>query len=267
MKIAYKYLAAILMSLALANGWSCFQPSCLGAQQTPVNLAQRLQVLGAEDARLAPIGQARPFSSSILAEAATAGLTVMATSKVSSRTNQFFAELQQKLALEATEAQLLDFLQKVSATNASLRVQTLRVCSTPDRSHLQVNMAIAGYYRLPAAGQPPDAAQTEYLVLSQRRHLRYAALDCYTLTKSLLPSGWQLDGFNLQDGKRLSAQGQAPADQVALLEEVRARFEKVQSQDGKNLFSSGEATMRMATPGRTNFLWSMEFELRPPELR
>jgi hypothetical protein len=269
MKIIYKYFAPILMSLALTNGWSCFQPSCRGAEQTPVNLADRIQVSGTEDAGLVSIDQARPFSSSILTEAQRAGLMVMSTAKVRSRTNQPFTELQQTLALEAAEPQLLDFLRNIAASNSPLRIQSLSVRATLDRSRLQASVAIAGDYR-PAAGEQsrePDATQTEYLVMSKRRHLRQAALDCYNLTKSTLPSGWQLDSLNFQDGKRLSAQGQAPADQVRLLEDVRAKLEKAQAQDGKDLFSSGVATMRMAAPDRTNFLWSMQFDLRPQESR
>ena len=268
MKITYKYSATILLSVALANSWSYFQPSCRGAEQTPVNLAERIRVLGAEDAGLVMIDQARPFSSSIFTEASKAGLMVMSTSKVTSSTNGSFTELKQNLTLEATEPQLLDFLRNVAASNSPLRVRSLSVRPTPDRSRLQASVAIAGDYRLPVAAQSrePDAAETEYLVLSQRRHLRQAALDCYNLTKSTLPSGWQLEGLRFQDGKQLSVQGQAPGDQVRLLEDVRAKLEKAQDQDGKELFSSGQATMRMA-PGLTNFLWSMQFDLRLAESR
>jgi hypothetical protein len=52
-----------------------------------------------------------------------------------------------------------------------------------------------------------------------------------------------------------------------LLDDVRAKLERAQAEDGKNLFSSGEATMRMASPNRTNFLWSMQFALRPQDSR
>jgi hypothetical protein len=267
MKITHKYFTTILLSFALANGGPCFQPACRGAEQPPVNLAERIRVLGAEDAGLVPIDKAPTLSFSILNETSRAGLALMTTSKVSSRTNQFFAELQQNLILEATEPQLLDFLRNVAATNSALRVQSLLVLPTPDRSRLRVTMGIAGEYRLPRTGQPPDAEQTEYLVLSQRRHLRQAALDCYNLTKATLPAGWQLDGLKFQDGKQLSAEGQAPPGQVPLLEEVRAKLEKAQGSDGKPLFSSGQATMRTVRPGLTNFWWSMEFELSPPESR
>ena len=270
MNIAYKYSATILMSLALANWSLCFQSSCRGAEQTPANLAERTRVLGAEDPGLIPIDQAPRFSSRIMAEATSARLIVMSASKVTSHTNEFFAELRQNLALEATEPQLLDFLGNLARSNSTLRVQSLSLRPTPDRSRLQVSVAITGDYRLPVAGQSqePATAQPEYLVLSQRRQLRQTALDCYNVTKSTLPPGWKFDSLGLQDGKRLSLQGVASVDQVGLLEDVRAKFEKAQTQDGKALFlpSLEGAAMRMIELGRTNFSWSMDFELRPAEL-
>jgi len=264
-----KYSATVLMSLALANGSSCFQSTCRGAEETPVNVAERIRVLGAEEPGVLPIEQSRRFSAGILAETSRAGLIVMSTSRVTSRTNGYFKELRQNLAFEATERQLLDFLRNVAASNSALRVQSLSLHLTPDRSRLCASMAIAGAYRLPAAGpsSEPAAAQLEYAVLSERHHLRQAALDCYNLTQSTLPPSWQLDSLNFQDGKRLSVQGNAPAEQVRLLEDVRASFEKAPAQGGTDLFlpSSGQATMRMAAPGVTNFSWSMQFDLRSPE--
>jgi hypothetical protein len=268
MKIAYqypKYSATLLMSVALANGSSCFQSRA--AEQTPVDLTERIRVLSAEDLGLLPIDQSRRFSSGIMTETSRAGLLLRSTSRVTSRTNGYFTELRQNLSLEATEPQLLDFLRNVATSNSVFRVQSLSLRPTPDRTRLGASMAIAGDYRLPDAGPAPDpaAAQLEYQVLSQRRHLRQAALDCYNVTKSTLPPGWQLDSLNFQDGKRLSLQGNAPAEQVRLLEDVRAGFEKAQPQEGKDLFSSGQATMQLTAPAMTNFSWSMQFALRPPE--
>jgi hypothetical protein len=269
MNIAYKYSITSLTFLALANWSLCFQTPCRGAEQTPADLAERIRVLGAEDPGLPPIDQAHAFSSSIASEAANAGLTLMRTTRVESRTNASLIELRQNLVVEATEPQILEFLRNLAASNSTLRAQSLSLHPTPDRSRLQASIAITGDYRLPATGQSqgPAAAQVEYLVLSQRRQLRQAALDCHKLTKSTLPPGWNLDNFSFADGQRLIMQGDAPADQVRLLPEVQAKFEKAQAQDGKPLFrpASGDATMRMIEPGRTNFAWSMHFELRPIE--
>jgi hypothetical protein len=268
MKIAYKHFATVL-SLAVASAWSCFEPSCRGAEPTPADLAERIRVLGTEDVGLLPVDQAPTLSSSILTEAERAGLVVMSFSRVTSHTNGSFTELRQALDLQATERQLVDFLTNAAAINSPLRVQSLSLRPATNGTLLHASMVIVGDYRLPAAwlSPEPDAAQTEYRVLSQRRELRQAALDCYKLLTSSLPPGWQFDRMTLQDGKRLSAQGEAPADQVRLLEEFRAKLEKAPAQDGKDLFvpSSGEATMRMVSPGLTNFSWSMQFELRPPE--
>jgi hypothetical protein len=259
----------ILMSLALVNWWLCLQSPCEGAEQAPPDVAERIRVLAAEDLGLQPVEQARQFSQSTLAEALRAKVLVLSNSKVTSLTNESFTESRQVLSLQATESQLLEFLGNLASSNSALRVQSLALRPTPDHSRLAADIAIVANYRRPAPGPSPesDAAQTEYRVLAERRHLRQAALACYTLTKSTLPPSWQFDSLNFQDGKRFSVQGVAPADQVQILEDVRARLEKTQGQGGKDLFlpSSGQATMRMAEPGLTNFSWSMQFDLRPPE--
>jgi hypothetical protein len=259
------------MFLLLANWSPCLQSPCQGAEQTPADVAARIRVLAAEDLGLQPVDQACHFSQSTLAEALRAKVVVLSNSKVTSLTNESFTESRQVLSLQATESQLLDFLRNLAASNSALRVQSLSLRPSPDHSRLLANVAIAANYRRPALGpmHESDVVQAEYQVLIQRRHLRQAALDCYNLAKSTLPAAWQLDSLNFQDGKRLSVQGVAPADQLPLLENVRAGLEKAQDQDGKDLFlpSTGQATMRMADSGLTNFSWSMQFELRPPEDR
>ncbi len=259
----------MLMALAVGNWWLCFQSPCQAAAQSPANLAERIRVLAAEDPGLLPVSDAGHFPQSILAEAFSAKLVLLSSSKVTSLTNAFFTESRQVLNLEATEPQLLHFLGKIAASNSPLRVQSLSLRPTPDQSRLRANMVMVADYRLPAPGSTPDsdAAQAEYLVLSRRRHLRQAALDCYNQTKSTLPPGWQLETFSFRDGKHVNMQGVAPADQVPLLEDVRAGLEKAKGQEGKDLVSSGQATMRMIEPGLTNFTWSMQFALQPPESR
>src|SRR5262245_32700707 len=260
MKITYKYSAGILMSLALTNWLSPVQSLCWAAERARANLAERIRVLEAADHGLLPIAKARQFNSSIFEEAMNAGLVVNMCSKVTSRTNESFAELRQTLAVESTEPQLLDFLGNIAASNSPLRIVSFSLRHSPDRSRMLANMVIAGDYRLAVARQSThsEAAQAEFRVLSQRHYLRQAALDSYRLTKSTLRPGWSLEGINFQDGKKLTTSGVAPADQLRLLPDVRAKIEQAQSDDGKDLFSSGEASMHMTDPGRTSFCWSME---------
>src|SRR5215831_2334475 len=78
MNIACKYVVTFLMSLALAN----FQSRCQGAEQAPVNLAERIRVLEAEDPGVLPIDQSDRFSYSILKQAASAGVSVTSSSRV-----------------------------------------------------------------------------------------------------------------------------------------------------------------------------------------
>src|SRR3954452_20659569 len=106
MNITYKHSARILMSLALVNGSLCFQAACRGAEGAPTNQAERTGTSGGQELGLLAIDHARSFSSNVLAEATTSGLMVMSISKVISRTNAFFAESRQNLALEAAEPQL-----------------------------------------------------------------------------------------------------------------------------------------------------------------
>src|SRR5262249_18492904 len=136
MNIEYKHCATLLVSFALANWSSCFQSPCRGAEQTPANLAERIRVLGAEDHGLLAIDQAPNFTTSILGQTASAGLMVATISKVTSNTNGSFVELRRNLAVEATEPQLLDFLGKVALSNSTLRVRSLAVRPTADRSRL-----------------------------------------------------------------------------------------------------------------------------------
>ena len=252
MKIAHNYYTAALVSLALANGLLSSRVLGRAAEPPPANAAERIRVLEAEEHGLQPIGPPHLFGASIFAETAKAGLVVKSCSKVSSKTNGALAELRQSLAVESTERQLLDFLGNLAATNSSLRAQSLSLRPTPDRTRLVATLAIAGVYRLAAKDQTSqvkdaDVALGEFLVLSRRHQLRRAALDCYNVVKSTLPPGWDLDSLSLDDGKRLKAQGVAPAGQAGLLPDIQAKFEQAQSPDGKDLFvpASGQSSMRL----------------------
>jgi hypothetical protein len=271
MNIAYKHLNAFLMLLALVNWSLCFQTPCRGAEEASASFADRIRVLQAEDPGLLPSNRADAFLSSMRTEAEIAGLTVMSYSSVIRHTNVTFTQLEQKLALEATESQLLNFLRNIAASNSPLRVRSISLRPASDHSRLRVGITITGDYRLPATGQSqgPASAQAEYLLLNERRQLRQAALDCYELTKSTLPPSWSLDGFSFADGKKLSLQGEAPANQASLLEDVKNKFEKTQTHDDMGLFvpSSGTTAMRIIEPDRTKSSWSMSFELQMQEPR
>jgi hypothetical protein len=232
-------------------------------------LATKVEALQTEDSGVLSYDQAERFSATIMAQTAAAGLSIRNVSRATSSTNAFFYERRQNLALEATEQQFLDFLQNVGVSNSVLRVRALSLRPNPERTRFLASVTVVGSYRLNANGRPQalESLEDEYQVLTERRTLRSAALDCYTVTKENLPAGWTLDALNFEGGKRLSLHGEAPADKLRLLEDLRAQLQKAKSRDGEALFSpsGGEATMRMANAGMTNFSWSIQLNLSPAE--
>jgi hypothetical protein len=56
--------------------------------------------------------------------------------------------------------------------------------------------------------------KARYDVLKTTHELTYAALDCWKVVAELLPDGVTLEGFNFNDGKRLSLNGTAPTEQT-----------------------------------------------------
>ncbi len=267
-KMLNKYGSALLLSAALANWPMCI--ACLGqtSEPTPKDMsAERVHVLAEEDPGFLPEDQADRFSRGIMAQAAAAQVAVLSTSRATSQTNAWVWEKRQMLALEATGPQLLNFLRNLADSNSVLRVQDLSLQLNPDRTRLKASVVVVGHYRLQPSGGPqrPELLETEYQVLNGRRHLRYAALDCYTLATEDLPASWMLEALNFEGGNRLSLQGLAPADQVRSLEDVRTKLQTAKDRRGEDLFrpSASEATMRMVQPAVTNFSWSIQLELRP----
>jgi hypothetical protein len=180
-------------------------------------------------------------------------------------------ERRQTLALEATAPQLLNFLRRLAESNSVLRVRDLSVRPNPERTRFEASVKVVGHYHLQPNGgaQTPELLETGYQVLNGRRHLRCAALDCYTVATEGLPASWSLEALSFEGGKRLSLQGQAPADQVGSLEDVRTKLQAAKGRGGEDLFrpSASQATMRMTDSAMTNFSWSIQLELRPGELR
>jgi hypothetical protein len=72
-------------------------------------------------------------------------------------------------------------------------------------------------------------------VLKDRQDLKFAALDCWKVVAELLPDGVTLDGYNFNDGKKLTLSGSAPADQTKQLLDFDADIRKV-APNGQPLF-------------------------------
>ncbi len=112
--------------------------------------------------------------------------------------------------------------------------------------------------------------RARYGVLKVHEELTYAALDCWKAVAELLPESVTLDGFNFNEGKRLSLNGSAPADQQKELIQLEAAMRKY-TKDGQLLFDSssrsGEGLSFTAMMGvnRQTANWNLALELKRVE--
>ncbi len=104
--------------------------------------------------------------------------------------------------------------------------------------------------------------RARYEVLKDRQDLKFAALDCWKAVAELLPETVTLDAFNLVEGRRLTLNGTAPADQRReVLDFVEAmRKATVRS---KELFdqSKDPGFSQTVNPGGATVRWSFVLEL------
>ena len=77
--------------------------------------------------------------------------------------------------------------------------------------------------------------KAKFQVLKDRQDLKFAALDCWKVVAELLPDGVTLDGYNFNDGRKLTLSGSASADQTKQLLDFDADLRKV-APNGQLLF-------------------------------
>jgi len=78
-------------------------------------------------------------------------------------------------------------------------------------------------------------SKAKFQVLKDRQDLKFAALDCWKVVAELLPDGVTLDGYNFNDGRKLTLSGSASADQTKQLLDFDADIRKV-APNGQLLF-------------------------------
>lgn len=103
-------------------------------------------------------------------------------------------------------------------------------------------------------------------VLQTRQELKFAALDCWKSAAELLPDTVQLDGFSLVDGRKLTLNGTAPADQVTeVLNFIKAMRKTTVT--GRPLFDAAapDGFNSRMNPGGTTVSWNFGLELKRKE--
>jgi hypothetical protein len=115
-----------------------------------------------------PEDQAAAFTSAILGEASRSGVTILTSSKQTTRTNQFFLELSQIVSVQSGEQQLVNFLYNLGSGASLIRVRDLALHPDPPRYQLSANVKLVASYQKKApaksvapaikAGGPPRPA-------------------------------------------------------------------------------------------------------------
>ena len=103
--------------------------------------------------------QALDFLTTIQNQAAQSGVNILASTRQPERTNQFFLERAQGITVQASEAQLVDFLFRLGDGNSLIRVRALSLRPDAPRQALSGNITlIASYQKKPAARPAPARA-------------------------------------------------------------------------------------------------------------
>ena len=103
-----------------------------------------------------------------------------------------------------------------------------------------------------------------YKVLKERQDLKYAALDCWNATASLLPEDVTLESMDFRDGKRFTLNGTAPGGQYKKMLDFEAALRKYKV-DGQLLFDpSKDEPVQWREQGQ-NANWRLDLELKRSE--
>lgn len=139
-----------------------------------------------------------------------------------------------------------------------------------------VYMALLGYanWRLTqvegqVATLSPEYTNTiqlrdRYKVLKERQELKYAALDCWNATATLLPEDVSLESMDFRDGKRFTLNGTAPKEDFNKLLDFESALRKYKV-DGQLLFDpSKDEPVSWRVQGATAG-WRLDLELKRSE--
>lgn len=110
--------------------------------------------------------------------------------------------------------------------------------------------------------------KAQFEVLKDRQELKYAALDSWRAVAELLPEEVVLEGFNFNDGKRLTLNGTAPMGSVQQLFNFEAAMRKTVV-GGQPLFAPnrGDNLSYSTAPGGAGLNWNFSMELKRTEVQ
>ena len=106
--------------------------------------------------------------------------------------------------------------------------------------------------------------KARYEILKDRQALKYAALNCWQVTAKLLPEGATLNGLDFRDGKKLTLNGTAAADQATAIIEFNSAMRKAEA-EGQPLFGRVDSPSYSQNPANNTLSWSFSCEVSRAE--
>jgi len=139
-----------------------------------------------------------------------------------------------------------------------------------------IALSVAGYRTRAVELEAADVAPTytnamqfkaRYQVLKDRQELKFAALDCWNKTATLLPPEVTLESLAFSDGRQLRLNGVAPSDQALTLIEFESNMRKSLDNSGQEFFdrNKGDNINQRGNPGNTTVSWGLGLELKRAE--
>jgi type II secretory pathway component PulM len=123
----------------------------LAIYQKAINLsasyAKLVKQLEGQGEAVAPEDQANDFLSLINSQSAQSGVGIVTTSRQITRTNQFFVEQIENITVNATDAQLVDFLYKLGSGGSQIRVRDLELQLANPPQKLNGNIKLVASYQ------------------------------------------------------------------------------------------------------------------------
>jgi hypothetical protein len=95
------------------------------------------------------------FATTREAVALQSGVVIGTSSRITTRTNQFFLELNQNISLLTKEQQLVDFLYNLGSSNSLIRVRDLTLHTDGPRQNLSANVKLVASYQKKTPARPP----------------------------------------------------------------------------------------------------------------
>jgi Tfp pilus assembly protein PilO len=110
-------------------------------------LQKQVKTFESQGEFVAPEDQSIDLMRTIQSQAAASGFGIANFSHAMMQTNQFFVEQIQNITVQATEAQLVDFLYKLGSGSSMIRVRDLTMQPDPPRQRLSADIKLVASYQ------------------------------------------------------------------------------------------------------------------------